>query len=534
MRDGAELVADLYLPDSDEPRPIIVERTPYAAAALAPLGECYAARGLGFAAVDVRGRYRSDGHWEPLRDEWTDGVDTLTGVLAHPACDGRLGTRGHSYSAANQFFAAPRLQGAIRAMVSHAGPGDAFANLPFHGGAFDLGDLLWAWAQTGPVSLDEDPEEERIPAIRAALLERPLIEADTRLGLRVPHLRAWMSHWRYDDYWHERSWTSRVAAMPVPIPTLHVSGWWDINGRGSVLGYGACAGRGQRLLIGPWDHGMVSPDLSALPEPEQALVHRAALRDAFADELQWFDLQFSGNGHQPAGAEVFITGGWRWLELDGWPLHPRRSILPLGADGSISLDGPTAGGTREYRFDPYDPTPMSCPGLPWDIAPYDTSVDERPDVLVYRSAPLRDEVLVLGDARAELFASTSVRDTDWVVRLCDEYPDGRSIYLRDGILRARFRSGFASPEPVQPGAVERYEVDLWHVGHLFRPGHRIRVEIASAARWRWDVNLGDGGDPACSVAGLIADQTVCHGGASASAVHLPIAEPEEKRALCDE
>jgi uncharacterized protein len=531
MRDGVRLVADLYHPDTEQARPVIAERTPYGAGALAPLGECYAARGYCFAAVDVRGRYRSEGVWEPLRDEENDSFDTLAWLLRHPRCDGRLGTRGHSYSASNQFFAAPQLARNIRAMVSHAGPGDAFENVPFHGGAYDLDDLLWAWTQTGPTSLDEDPDTEQLATIREMLQLRPLIEADVRLGLRVPHIREWMRHWRYDDYWHQRSWTSRISAMHDAIPTMHVSGWWDTNGRGSVLGYAAFGGRGQRLVIGPWDHGMQAPDLSALPGPEQALVHRAALREVFNDELQWFDRHLAGDAHQPPGAEVFLTGAWGWAELDAWPLHPPRTAFCLGVDGSLSPGRKVPCGRREYVFDPRNPTPASCPGSPWDLAPYDTSGDARSDVLIYRSAPLPGERLVLGDAHAELFASTTARDTDWVVRLCDEYPDGRSIYIRDGVLRARFRNGFACPVPVRSAAVERYQVDLWHLGHLFRKGHRIRVEIASSARWRWDVNPGDGGDLATSTAEVVATQNIWHGGTTPSTVFLPVVGDEERREL---
>lgn len=532
MRDGVRLVADVYLPDGGDRWPFIVERTPYGARGLAALGECYAAHGYGFAAVDVRGRYRSEGRWEPLGCESRDGEDTLRWVLAHPACDGRLGTRGHSYSASNQFFVAPLLANAIKAMVSHAGPGDAFDNVPFHGGAYDLGDFLWGWEQTGPTSIDaDDSEDDERPSSAAALRSRPFGDADIRLGLRVPHIRQWMRHWRLDDFWRTRSWAPGIATMPRAIPTLHVSGWWDTNGRGSVIGYRAFGGRSQRLLIGPWDHGMQPPALEALPEHEQALVARAALRDVFTDELQWFEQHLGGRGRALPSAEIFVTGAWRWVELDEWPRDPRHTVFWLGADGSLACHGDVPGGERRYRFDPAHPNPVSNPGLPLDLAPYDTSPDAREDVLVYRSAPLATGMLVLGDVHAELFASTTARDVDWVVRLSDEYPDGGSVYLRDGILRARFRHGFDAPEPVERGRVERYEIGLWHVGHLFRSGHRIRLEIASSAQDRWDVNPGDGEDLATSAAAVVSMQCVVHGRSTPSILRLPVIDSEQQRRL---
>lgn len=542
MRDGVELVGDLYMPEGDGPWPLIAERTCYGASALAPLGSCYAAHDYLFLAVDVRGRFRSGGVWDPLTHEKQDGADVLAWAAALPECNGCLGTRGASYTGQNQLLAAPFAGPSLKAMVVAVAPADAFENVPFQGGAYDLGDLLWAWQQAGPAGqatreaddTEEDAAERCTPeelALREALTLRPLCDADRRLGLYVPYLREWMHHWRLDDFWKARSWLPDLSS--VRIPTLHVSGWWDPNGRGCALAFdalGRSAG-GQKLLIGPWEHALDPPAADDLPEWERSLLFRAALRDAFCDELAWFEYHLKGQGALNSPVEIFITGAWRWMEAEDWPPDGATTQRwQLGADGALAREQ-AAAGERSYRFDPADPTPVSCWHIPREPAPYNTARDIRHDMLVYRSEPLLDPLLIAGEVRALLSAATTARDVDWVVRLADEYPDGRSIWLRDGILRARFRNGFDAPEPVTPGRFERYTVSLWHAGHLFRPGHRVRVEIASAAWGRWDVNPGDGEDLAFSTASVPATQTLAHGGQEGCCLLLPVVGSERAAEL---
>jgi putative CocE/NonD family hydrolase len=524
MPDGVELVGDLYAPGGTGPWPIIVERTCYGAAALGPLGDCYAAHGYLFLAVDVRGRFRSEGEWDPLAHEKADGPAVLRWAAALADCDGRVGTRGHSYSGVNQLLAAPHAGACLKAMVCYGAPADAFDNVPFQGGAYELSDLEWAWTQTGPTGQprDDDHPEQVDNRFREALAARPFIDADIRLGLRTPYIREWMRHWRLDRYWRERSFLPDLNGHH--IPTLHISGWWDNNGRGSVLAYRALGGAagGQRLLIGPWEHLLAAPPLDDLPEYERAHVARAALRDAFTDELAWFEQHLRGYSSRLAGVELFVTGAWRWIEANRWPPHEDEpTAWYLAADGGMSTRKPTRD-QREYRFDPASPNPVKSENFPVEPAPYNTADDAREDVLVYRSEPLTEDLLALGDVRVIVEGATTAQDVDWVARLVDEYPDGRAICLRDGILRGRFRNGFARPRLITPNNPATYEIDLWHVGHLFRAGHRVRVEICSSALGRWDVNPGDGGDLATSTTLVPSTQTIYHGGRRGSRLLLPV------------
>lgn len=524
MSDGVELVSDLYVPEGTGPWPIIVERTCYGAAALGPLGACYAAHGYLFLAVDVRGRFRSAGQWDPLAHEKSDGPAVLQWAAALPECDGRVGTRGHSYSGVNQLLAAPHAGPCLRAMVAYGAPADAFDNVPFQGGAYELSDFEWGWTQIGPAGQPPDDEEpEQTDArFRQALGGRPFIDTDVRLGLRNPYFREWTRHWRRDRYWQARSFLPELTG--VRVPTLHITGWWDNNGRGSVLAYCAMGGAagGQRLLIGPWEHLLAAPPLDDLPEHEQALVARAALRDAFTDELAWFEQHLKDQPARSASAEIFVTGAWQWIEATVWPPQGETtSTWHLTADGGLTPDNPKRG-KREYHFDPANPNPVKSEHFPVEPAPYNTAGDVRDDVLVYRSDVLKENLLALGDVRVIVEGATSAKDIDWVARLVDEYPDGRAICLRDGILRGRFRTGFARPRPIAPNKPATYEIDLWHIGHLFRAGHRIRVEICSSALGRWDVNPGDGGDLATTTTLIPSTQTVFHGSRRGSRLILPV------------
>ncbi len=545
MPDGVELIGDLYVPSGDGPWPIIVEQTPYGAAALGPLGHCYAAHGYLFLAVDVRGRFRSSETWDPLTHEKSDGPEVLRWAAALPECDGRVGTRGHSYSGQNQLMIVPHAGPCLHAMAVSVAPADAFENLPFRGGAYDLDDLIWAWHQAGPTGQfvcptehkeedeEEEEEDERENAVdeakNAALLAvfdaRPFADADLRMGLRIPFFQEWIRHWRMDDFWRERAWLPDLPS--IGVPSVHISGWWDSNGRGCVLAYKALGGAstGQRLVIGPWDHDFDPPFLDDLTEYEEALVKRAALHDAFTDELSWFEKRLMEQQIELPAVEVFVTGLWAWIEAEDWPPPGTAdSTWFLCADGSLATE-PGHESTRSYDFDPANPNPVNYPEIPVDLAPYDTEPDVRDDVLVYRTPPLDAAVLIMGDVEVVLNASTTALDVDWVARLTDEYPDGRSICVRSGILRARFRHGYDNPQPVTPNEPESYTINLWHAGHLFRKEHRIRVEIASSEHGRWDVNPGDGGDLAESTASVRSVQTIFHGGQSRSRLVLPVVPP---------
>lgn len=143
-------------------------------------------------------------------------------------------------------------------------------------------------------------------------------------------------------------------------------------------------------------------------------------------------------------------------------------------------------------------------------------------MLTYTSPILERDLVVIGPVKAMLYAKSSAPDTDWVVRLCDVWPDGRSMSVCDGVLRARYRNSFSSPELMKPGEMYRFEVDLWATAQVFQAGHRLRVEVTSSDFPRYDRNMNTGGRFGIETQGQIAHNTIFHDRAYASHILLPV------------
>ncbi len=573
------LRGDLYIPvlRGTGPFPGIIEITPYGAQTLAPLGRLYASRGYLFLAIDCRGRYRSQGEWEPLTHDRADGQAVISWLATHGYCNGRIGTRGHSYAGYNQLMAAIDAPPALQAMVVGVAPGDPFSNVPFQGGAYDLNDLFWLLDMTGRVCLgtnespepaelggdgdtssrrdeneegeepkDSPEEQEHDRLLDEALNARPFNEIDIRLGIYHPIFREWLKHWQWDDFWHKRAILPQIHK--IKAPTLFISGWWDGNGKGATSFFRALKqGRDEpsnklRLLMGPWDHHLQAPDCDDLPERDQVAIERGAARNTLNDELAWFDhhlLDIPFGASNQASVQLFITGINRWCEFASWPVPQRQTTaLYLNLDGrskSLISKPPYYGSRCSYYFDPSDPTPFAPQEidgerLPFDNAPLQKS---RTDMILCDGPVLQESWAIIGPVQAVLYASADVPDFDLTAALYDVYPDGRSIYLSDGILRGRFaEKGFAEPRLIAIGSIREFIIDLWHLGHVLAVGHLLRLQIASAAYLRFDVNPCTGGDLASESRSCPATITLYGGGNYPSRVEydlIPSAEYEGRK-----
>lgn len=528
--DGTELVGDLYVPAGPPPFPAILQITPGNARLLAGLGRIYALRGYLFLALDCRGRYRSAGDWEPVANDQKDGHAAIAWLSQHPLCNGRVGTRGHSYSGYNQLLAAIDAPDALQAMVVSGAPGDPFDNAPFVGGAYDIGGLSRLLELTGRVSQNDQPDEafgvrrfgtgsslvnpyeadtpsasaekkrEDWPFLNAICMTRPFAETDRRLGVFQPQFREWLRHWRLDDYWRVRSVGDRIDR--IKAPALFISGWWDSNGCGATAFFDRLRKAGQqkvRLLMGPWTNALQAPDCCALPKADAQSIERAAARDELNDEFAWFDTHLRDHPAGPATSArttLFVTGLNRWLDFEDWPPPQTRKVAQyLHGKGALRPEQPQAAKDLSvYVFDPSDPTPFGPPSYRGEPAPFDTTalVNSRSDILVFETVPMAASQALVGEVSALLYAEADAPDFDLCVKLLDRHPDGRAIVLCDGVLRARFRDGWKRPMPVEPGHVQAYRIDLWHLGHMIRAGHALRLEIASGALGRIDINPGTG------------------------------------------
>lgn len=507
MRDGVMLAMDVLKPDAAGPFPVVLIRTPYDKVALfhssqsRPFLEDLARRGYVVAIQDCRGRYNSDGAFDPYRQEHADGFDTVEWLAAQPWCDGNVGMMGRSYVGQTPWFAASQAPKALKAIVPIASPpGHAFLNEPFWGGVLLLAMSEWLCAMgrrctqfPGMPGLftQEQPYFEPLPTARIAAAS----------GTSSPWWNAWTSHPTYDDYWHSCGYEQFWPRMTVPA--LNVTGWWDMNFPGAPRNFAGMresggtreARDGQRLVIGPWPHWVnLHRTLSGLDFGPDAVTELDTYTIRFFD--RWLRSSSGVQLDDDARVHVFVIGANQWWEAEEWPLPgtaPTPFYLHSGGranthhgDGTLAIVAPADEPSDSYSSDPLDPVRVG-----WNLheGPVDDRpVSARPDVLCYTSAVLERAVDVVGPVKAVLYASSSARDCDWHIRLVDVHPEGVARFLCHGVLRARFRKGFETVEWLTPDLVERFDIDMTATGVRFLPGHRIRVEIASTWFSRFERN----------------------------------------------
>jgi putative CocE/NonD family hydrolase len=361
-----------------------------------------------------------------------------------------------------------------------------------------------------------------------------------RLGIRHDIFREWITHWQHDEYWKQRSIGSRIDKTNVP--TLFISGWWDGNGRGAPVFFNGMRHQAreekvqekQRLLIGPWDHDLRAPDCDDLPEYEAEFIERGALRDSLNDELAWFDHHLKGIApgvSTKARVSLYITGIHRWYDFEDWPV-PQTTCCDYVLFGGKTLhtgglqthQNNTVSDSATYLFDPELPTPFASADIDGERIPFNNADIEkqRDDLLLFDSLPFEKPIAFIGDVEVRLFASADTCDFDLYVKLLDVYPDGRAIYLTDGILRARFRNGFTKASLVPLNTINEYTICLWHIGHVIKSGHLVRIEVASGAFLRFDVNPCTGSDIASDTQSQKARVTIHHDSQHPSRIILPV------------
>jgi hypothetical protein len=559
LRDGTELLADLYLPEGLGPWPALLQRTPYdkagSTAVHAMLNTRRAVR-AGYAVViqDVRGRYQSPGDFEPFANESRDGYDTVEWVAAQPWCNGRVGMWGNSYVGATQWLAAIARPPHLAAIAPTVTAADYHEGWTYQGGAFELGfSGTWgaalALAQLARAAgwQTDDPAVQRqldaLDGLGGGLWTLPL---DDVPGLAdLPAYRDWLAHPDLDDYW--RRWRIADHYGQLDLPAFHTGGWYDIFLGGTLHNYtgmrqGAASERAraaQRLVVGPWHHFL--PFDNKVGEWNFGQRAAASVLDWDGLVLRWFDWILKGEANgadDEPPVRLFVMGEGRWRQEEEWPL--RRAVptpyylrsggraTSLSGDGWLSPVPPAEEPPDHYVYNPRDPVPTRGGGLCCSLvhAPggvFDQrAIEARPDVLVYTTPPLERAVETIGPVTVTLYAATSAVDTDWTAKLVDVHPNGYARNLTDGILRARYRHGPERPAPLTPGAVEQYTVDLWATANVFLPGHRIRVEISSSNFPRFDRNPNTG-RPAADDSDLQAAlQTVFHDPDRPSHILLPV------------
>jgi uncharacterized protein len=548
MSDGVILYADVYLPAATGKYPTLVTRTPYGVQrdGMHETVVRFAQHGYAVVVQDVRGRYESEGKWEPFRDEGRDGYETIEWAAAQPFSNGRVGTNGGSYVGHNQWAAAslrpPHLVAAFPVLAST----NIYANWLTMGGAFRLS-FNYGWGVVRMPNHIMLPQywhtENYMPEnlkYENILMHLPLNDADIiNEGSVVQHYRDWLKHESYDSYWKAISDEEHFNEINVPVHTL--GGWFDIFIMGTINGYvgmknhGATpeARAGARMIIGPWGHGSTQSYGGVDFTP-------VAFIDMFETQLRFYDFYLKGinNGlDQEKPVQLFYMGANKWHGESDWPipgteyrelyLNSEGSANSIRGNGTLSFSKPVKSSSDTYRYDPQNPVPTTggnnCCGTPTTAGPVDQRpLERREDILVYTSEYLKDPLTIAGPVKLKLYAATDGPDTDWMIKLIDVYPDGNSMPVSEGILRARFREGVDKMKLLTPDQTYEYNIELTGTANVFKPGHRIRVDITSSNFPQFDRNPNTG-DPLGSSSRLrIARQTIFHGGNNLSNIMLPV------------
>jgi putative CocE/NonD family hydrolase len=536
-RDGLTLSADVYLPLSGGALPAIVQWTPYESTRerFIAWGVWFARRGYAAVVVDVRGRYESEGEFYAWTKDGVDAHDTLTWVAAQQWSNGRTGTWGRSYGGLVQWQLAhlghPNLQ-CIAPQVIHD---DYFWDGYFTGGAFQLALTLGAAALwSSSLALITGPSARDIVLNDRVFRHLPLIDLDEYvIGRRVDYWRDWWEHQTNDEWWHQ--FHHRPEQVDVPI--FQQGGWFDPYSGSHLRSFAKIGERvPNRVLMGPWSHeeevetfrGDVDfgpQSVTVIREHELAFYDRY-LRD---EDGEW-------DARPPL--ELFVMGANEWRGEREWPLA-RTELTPwfLRRGGVLSPEEPRADepGDR-YAYDPEDPAPtiggvssvltmMQGAETPIRPGPRDQRpLEARADVLSYTSEAVERDLEVVGPLEMVLYAASSAKDTDWIVRLSDVYPDGRAIFMTEGIIRARYRGGVDgdSVDLLEPGEVAEYRIRCYPTANVFARGHRLRLDVTSSSFPRFSRNLNTGEDVGTGTRMQVAQQTVLHTDRYPSHVVLPV------------
>jgi uncharacterized protein len=531
MRDGVKLHTEIYTPRSAaEALPFIFERTPYGLhddekgfTTKFGIYQEMVPEGFIFVFQDIRGRYGSEGQFVMFRDprdksdphaidESTDTYDTIDWLLKNvPSNNGKVGILGISYGGWLTTMALLDPHPALKAASEQASPADQFLGDDFHhNGAFRLsyGFEYSTEMETGKENYSF--QFDRFDTYDWYLNELgPISSGNSRyLHSQVPTWNNFIDHPNYDAFWQKQAFAPYLKSLKLAVPNLNVTGWWDqedFYGPNKIyeLLEKNDSNHMNYLAAGPWNHGGWAHGAG---NHLGAIQFGSDTSKYFREKIQlpWFTYWLKGKGELPVKEAVtFETGSNQWLQYDQWP--PREGVssrkLYLRSGHELAFDPPLDAGADAYDSyvsDPAHPVPYRHrpisrtygpeSGWPEWLVEDQRFVYLRADVAAWQTPVLDHDLTVTGDIVAHLFASTTGSDADWIAKLIDVSPQddpqnppmgGYQMMVADEVFRARFRSSFEHPEPVTPGKIVEYKIDLHTNDHTFLKGHQMMVQVQS-------------------------------------------------------
>jgi putative CocE/NonD family hydrolase len=518
MTDGVTLATDLFLAQTGKPTPTILIRTPYGRpGALGVIGrfvvQRFAERGYNVVVQDVRGRFDSEGEWEPYTHEAADGASTLDWIVQQAWSDGQVGMWGQSYVGYTLWAAASTGSPHLKALV----PVITQAFLAERGDGYQLDRTLrWLLLLDALGNPAISPWERIGRTTNAKVQNRLLAPGFTHLplstvdeailGKPVPFYRQWLERPALDDpYWLSVDFRDAITTVNAPVHL--VAGWYDIFLEGQVNDYHRLRATGHTpyLTIGPWVH-----------------LDTEGQWESIRQALAWFDVHLKGDPTRmrPTPVRLYVMGANEWRDFTVFPPVTTAQTYYLQNYGDLASVPPSAALEPDrYRYDPADPTPnVGGALLSTEAGAVDNrTLEARGDVLTYTSPTLTAPLEIIGQTRVVLWVESSVAYTDFFARLTVVHPDGRSVNIADGLYRVQEQS---------PNTIIRLEILLAPTAFRFTEGQKIRLQISSGAHPRIFRNLGTGDPEMTGDRMVIADQVLYHDADHPSLIELPLYSAE--------
>jgi uncharacterized protein len=503
MGDGIKLRTHVYYPPGwdGSPRPVVMSRTPYNAEGLTGAAYNYVYyNDYIFVGQDLRGTppngKGSQGEFRAFRDDYTDGIFTVNWIQNQTWCNGRIASMGGSALAINQMMYHPEQPTGLRAASMYVGTGELYDYMFMIGGCFRLGlGENWLPGVGGTKQINE-------------IMQHPL----------------------KDEFYVNGSLAMNDRYKNIDIRGIHVGGWYDMFNQGTLDAFqlynnaSDYAKNHQILVMGPWFHGFTTEHLD-ITYPDNGMdglgYAQNAERFIFSEYLdnKTVDWDKQPRVYYYEMGDPDATGSGTnfnlWKTADKWPLDTTYDAWYFHPNGILSNNTPQTGAYNSYIYDPRDPVSngggttltlkyigaVDQRRVEYTSNPYnsenkisDTWVAEnRSDILKYTSAPLTSDLEVIGRIKTEIYVSSNCTDTDFTAKLIDVFPDGREMWLADGILKARYKNGYSSSNLLSAGNVYQLNIDLWSTAYTFTPGHQIRVSISSSNYNKFGVNPNTGG-----------------------------------------
>ena len=579
MRDGVKLHTVIVVPKGARNAPLLLTRTPYNAseraersrsprmvATLPLFDELFAADGYIRVYQDVRGKYKSEGEYvmtRPLRgplnasmvDHSTDAYDTIDWLIKNvPESNGRVGMVGSSYEGFTVVMALINPHPALKAAVPESPMVDGWMGDDwFHYGAFRQTNFDYFADQTSVRGRGEDIVREGYDDYENFRRSGSAGDFAKAAGLdQLPWWRKVVEHPAYDVFWQAQALDKIMAALPLTVPTIWLQGLWDQEDMwGAVHSYAAVepkdtANDKNFLIMGPWFHSPINREGRTLgPLRWSGDTTLEVRRDVIKP---FFDQYLKGGAPKAKTPPVLIynTGDDRWDRFASWPQSKSKPLYLTASFGLSFAPSPAssspAASYDEYVSDPAKPVPFmprptrfkdSDSWRRWLVSDQ-RAVADRTDVLTYSTPALTEPIRIGGAPVVHLVASTSGSDSDWVVKLIDVYPDevpsqpelgGYQLAVAMDIFRGRYRDSFERPQAITSGKPLTYTFALPTTNHVFKPGHRVMVQVQSSWFPLYDRN------PQTFVPNIFlakpsdyvkATQRVYHGPGEASYIELPI------------